>query len=598
MKPLDYLKDLTILYAEDDILARDEVVFSLEPYVKRVVTVGDGSEGVKKFEDISPDIVVTDIQMPKMNGIEMAQAIRKIDPEVPIVVTTAFNDSDYLLKAIDANITAYITKPLDLRQLIDKLAQIAGRHVMEQENRRMHRMLEQYQLAIDESTYIVNLSIDLETIHINDRLCELLCLRPENILGKHIFALLEPENEEERIGFKTAADEEREWHGEMVMGKSCEEQKYFRVTMIPMRNYADERVRFTLFMQDITELIRYRQLLQKELSATRRSLNENINYLAQYQQILDEATAICCFDPDGTIKRSDANFNKTIGADENELLGQSFFDLCSGVRDDIRAAIETAKESRALVHLQTRCKKEPEAKERIAHSVFKPIFTLDGKIEEIVSIHQDITELIELNEEIKSTQKEILFRLGEVAENHSKETGLHVRRVAEYSRILAELIGMEEEEREILYAAAPMHDIGKLTIPDHILHKPARLTPEEFEVMKEHTTKGAQMFANSERPFMKAAAIIAAQHHENFDGSGYPSGLDGENIHIYGRIVALADVFDALSVERVYKSAWPIDKILNFMRENRGVKFDPLLIDLFFENIDRFLQIHNTYRER
>jgi response regulator RpfG family c-di-GMP phosphodiesterase len=136
-----------------------------------------------------------------------------------------------------------------------------------------------------------------------------------------------------------------------------------------------------------------------------------------------------------------------------------------------------------------------------------------------------------------------------------------------------------------------MHDIGKIGIPDSVLPKPGKLTAEEFEVMKEHARIGSDIFKKSKRPLMQTASIIAHEHHEKWNGSGYPRGLSGENIHIYGRITALVDVFDALSCERVYKKAWPMEKIIDLIREERGKHFDPKLVDIFIENLDQFMEI-------
>ena len=175
----------------------------------------------------------------------------------------------------------------------------------------------------------------------------------------------------------------------------------------------------------------------------------------------------------------------------------------------------------------------------------------------------------------------------------SEETGNHVKRVAEYSRIFATAYGLEPKEAELLKLASPMHDIGKIGIPDAILLKPGRLNEEEFCVMKSHTSIGHDMFNHSHRPILRAAAIIAHQHHEKWDGSGYPQGLKGEDIHIFGRITAIADVFDALGSERVYKKAWELDRIINLFKEERGKHFDPKLVDLFIENLPKLLQVRD-----
>ncbi len=209
----------------------------------------------------------------------------------------------------------------------------------------------------------------------------------------------------------------------------------------------------------------------------------------------------------------------------------------------------------------------------------------------------NVTQLMEANEEIINTQKELLYRMGEIGETRSQETGNHVKRVAEYSRQLALLVGLNQETAQLLKMASPMHDIGKVAIPDRVLMKPGKLDAEEWEIMKTHASIGYELLRHSERPILQAAAIVAGQHHEKWDGSGYPNGFSGEDIHIYGRITALADVFDALASERVYKKAWPLDEILALIREQRGKHFDPQLVDLFLKNLDTFIAIRDQYRD-
>jgi putative two-component system response regulator len=209
----------------------------------------------------------------------------------------------------------------------------------------------------------------------------------------------------------------------------------------------------------------------------------------------------------------------------------------------------------------------------------------------------DVTKLKEADEEIINTQKELIFSMGEIGETRSKETGNHVKRVAEYSKQLALLIGLTNDEAELLKMASPMHDIGKVAIPDHVLLKPGKLNAEEWEIMKSHAVIGYELLRHSDRPILQAASIVAGQHHEKWDGSGYPNGSAGKDIHIYGRITAIADVFDALGSERVYKKAWPLDKILNLMEEQKGKHFDSELVDLFTKNLPVFLTIRDEFRD-
>jgi HD-GYP domain-containing protein (c-di-GMP phosphodiesterase class II) len=202
-----------------------------------------------------------------------------------------------------------------------------------------------------------------------------------------------------------------------------------------------------------------------------------------------------------------------------------------------------------------------------------------------------------LTEEIEESQKEIIFTISEIAEQRSNETGKHVKRVALYSKLLAQAYGLSKQEVENIYVASPMHDIGKMAIPDDILKKPGKLTDDEMRIMQGHAEIGFDMLKSSKRNIMKMSAIIAQEHHEKYDGSGYPKGLKGEQISIVGRIVALADVFDALGSRRVYKDKWNIDTILEFIQNEKGKHFDPKIVDLFFENLDEILTIHNSHQD-
>ncbi|MBU8905923.1 HD-GYP domain-containing protein [Desertibacillus haloalkaliphilus] len=202
-----------------------------------------------------------------------------------------------------------------------------------------------------------------------------------------------------------------------------------------------------------------------------------------------------------------------------------------------------------------------------------------------------------LAHEIEETQKEIIFTMGEIGESRSRETGNHVKRVAEYSKLLALLTGMSETEAELIKMASPMHDIGKVAIPDSILKKPGKLTKEEFDEMKTHAEVGYNLLKGSNRKILRAAAVIAHEHHEKWNGQGYPNQLKGEEIHIYGRITAIADVFDALASDRVYKKAWDMERILNLFKDEKGEHFDPELTDLFLENFHSFVEIKDQYRD-
>jgi putative two-component system response regulator len=199
--------------------------------------------------------------------------------------------------------------------------------------------------------------------------------------------------------------------------------------------------------------------------------------------------------------------------------------------------------------------------------------------------------------EIRKREQETVLRLSKAADSRDPETGAHIVRMANYSRVIAEQLGLSAAQQQLILEAAPMHDIGKVGIPDHILLKPGKLSIEEFAIMKKHAMLGYQILAESQSEMLQVGAEIALSHHEKFDGSGYPQGLIGEEIPLFARIVAVADVFDALTSERPYKSAWDIDKALALLHEGAGSHFDPQCVAAFVADWPQILEIKARYQE-
>lgn len=366
---ISFSKTLKVLFVEDNQESREQAIKLLENWFTNIIVAVDGEDGLNKFNNDRFDLIITDINMPKMNGIEMCSKIRGITKEIPIIILSAYNDSEHFLDTIKLNINGYVLKPIDITQFLDILYDTIERIKLKKE-------VYEYKLKLENAN--------------------------------------------------------------------------------------------------------------KELD----SLNHDL---------------------------------------ENQVL------------------------------------------ERIG-------------------------QIYALNKEIEDTQKEVVFTMGAIAERRSRETGQHVKRVALYSELFAIKYGLDKKDVEILKEASPMHDIGKVAIADNILNKPARLTPDEFEIMKQHSQLGFEMLNGSKRALLKVAATIAYEHHERWNGKGYPRGLKGEEISIYGRITSIADVFDALGSSRVYKEAWSDDKIFKFFKEEKGKHFEPKLVDIFFENIDQFLKIRDNYK--
>lgn len=215
--------------------------------------------------------------------------------------------------------------------------------------------------------------------------------------------------------------------------------------------------------------------------------------------------------------------------------------------------------------------------------------TLEERVEEATTL------VVQLNETLEISQRDVVLRLGEICEVRSRETGRHVQRVSEYSRLLAELMHLTPETVQLIQDASPLHDVGKVAIADDVLNKPGKYTAAEYDVMKQHTLIGYRLLSSSPQPLLQTAAIIALDHHEWWNGQGYPNAKVAEDIHLYGRIVAIADVFDALSFKRVYKEAWTDEAIKDFFQRQTGTQFDPQLGKLFLEHYPLFVEIRNQF---
>lgn len=463
-------KGMSILYVEDEMLIRENTKLLLETIFPHVKTASNGVEGLQLFQSTVFDIVITDILMPEMNGVTMVKQIKELNPQQPIIITSACEESSYLLELINLGVAQFLLKPIQTENMVRIVHEVVKniynqRKVNEftaqlkQDLIHQTTLLEQYKEIVDISTIVIKTDLQGNIIYTNDAFCKTSGYSSDEILTHGHRILRHPEMQKE-------------------------------------------------FYEDL-----WRTILNKQTWT-------------------------------GSIKNLKKN-------------GQNY----------------------------------------ITDTTIRPILDEFGNIIEFISISHDVTELYDLNDEIWQTQHEMLSLLGEVGETRSQETGNHVRRVAKYSKLLGELYGLEEDQLRLIYSASPMHDIGKIGIPDAILLKPGKLDSDEYDVMKTHSNIGYDILKNSNRPLLQAAAIIAHEHHEKWDGSGYPNALAGESIHIYGRIIALADVFDALSCDRVYKKAWPMDTIIEFIINERGRHFDPKLVDMFMANIDRFVEIAKEFKD-
>ncbi|MCD4758825.1 MAG: PAS domain S-box protein [Arcobacteraceae bacterium] len=334
--------------------------------------------------------------------------------------------------------------------------------------------------------------------------------------------------------------------------------------------------------------------LNQEVQQKTRKISKQKEYLKSLLQIYDKNVIFSKTDPKGFITHVSEAFCKISGYTKEELIGQNHNIIRHPdmPKETFRYLWEELKKGNK-VNIEVKNLKKDGGYYWVEAEI-EPEYDKKGVLVGYNAVRENITA----NKDIEAIQKEIIFTMGSIGESRSKETGNHVRRVAEYSYLFARLSELDENDCEILKQASPMHDIGKVAIPDSILNKAGSLDDDEMFIMKTHVEKGYEMLKTSDRPLLKTAAIVALEHHERWDGKGYPNALKAQEISIYGRITAMADVFDALGSDRCYKKAWSDDEIFQYFKDEKGKHFDPKLVELFFDNLELFLEIRERYKDK
>lgn len=320
-------------------------------------------------------------------------------------------------------------------------------------------------------------------------------------------------------------------------------------------------------------------------------------FLSDYKKAIDNSTIVSKTDKRGVITYANKAFCEISGYTEEELLGKPHNTVRHPdmPKEAFRQMWQTIKSGQTWQGEVKNLKKD--GGYYWVQATISPIYDNKNNLVEYVAIRQDITALINLSEEIQNTQKELIYRIGESVESRSKETGNHIRRVAKYAELLGKLYGLDTNTCETLSIASTMHDVGKIAIPDAILLKPGKLDRDEFEIMKTHAYIGYKILSGSKLPILQMAAEIAYGHHERYTGGGYPRNISGDAISIYARIVAVADVFDALIFDRIYKKSWDLQRVITLFKEEKGKQFDPKIVELLLTNIDDFMAIKRKYEE-
>ena len=464
--------------------------------------------------------------------------------------------------------------------------------------RRTGYLLEQYKEAVDQSTLVSKTDPNGIITYVNDSFEKLSGYSKNELMGEpHSIVRASSMSPATFKGMWKTIQSGQIWRGKITNRAKNGSLYTVQATIIPITDPHGKIQEYIAIRHDVTELEELRKLLEGQLDSSIKSLDEKMHLLQQYETAIDNASMLLRTDANGVITYVNNTYERISGFAKEELIGSRFEALRAPMVPGsfFKDLWQTVKRKKIWKNVIENVGKS--GKPFYIDSTIVPILNSDDSIREFMAIHHDVTAIYELQQEIIDTQREVVYTMGAIGESRSKETGNHVKRVAKYSYLLARHYGLEEEEAELLKQASPMHDIGKVGIPDAILNKPGKLDKEEWEVMMTHADLGYQMLQHSERPILKAAAIVAREHHEKWDGSGYPTGLSGEEIHIYGRITAVADVFDALGSDRVYKAKWEDEKIFGLFREERGKHFDPKLVDIFFEHLDEFLAVREELKD-
>lgn len=601
-KQLEYLKELVVLYVEDDEKIREEIVFFLERRVKKLIVGRDGQEGLELYKENKVDLIITDIQMPRLDGIKMSEQIKAMNKDARIIVITAFNDSDYLLEAINLNLKSYLTKPLDLMKLLNIMVESANDLYLKNKNQELINTFEQYKSVVDEKTIVSKADINGNITYVNKPFEEISGFTRDEVLGKSHNIIRHTDTSDELFEELWATIlNKKVWTGK-IKNKKKNGDYYIVDTIIkPILDLDGNIQEFIALRSDITELERSKEYFQNENYKTTKSLKESISIAKTYQEAIDNSNMIIKIDKDRKIKSVNEAFCRVSKYEKSDLEGKDYTILKSPDTSEkeyesfLNEMFDTLQKGKIWKGKVSNIGKD--GKNFHCNTYVVPLKNADGEIYEYMGIRHDITKIENLHKELEDTQRELIYRLGEVGETRSKETGNHVKRVALYSKLLAKKLGLNEDEVNRIYSASPMHDIGKIGIPDSILNKPDKLDEKELDIMRTHASLGHNILESSSRPILQAAAIISLTHHEKWDGTGYPNGLKGDDIHIFGRITAIADVFDALGSKRVYKQAWPLKDILNLFEEQKGKHFDPEFIELFMSNLDEFLEIKERYED-
>lgn len=590
-----------ILVIEDLSLISPQITSLLHSENYHVFTASDAKDALQEVALRPYDLIILDLELPDTNGEEILKQLKKNKEtsDTAVIIMTGTYEPDRVRRLITQGASEFFLKPFIAEELLMKIDFWID---AKRKNRQLEcerQLLQEYKDTVDRSSIVSKTDKRGVITYVNDKFCEISGYTYDELVGKPHNIVRHPDMAQETFKemWQTILSGQV-WEG-IVKNRKKDGTAYWVHSVInPIRDVNGKVIEYIAIRQDVTESEEYKARMALELNLTSESIEEIKLLAKQYEEAMIHTLALIRTDTNNIITFANETFYEISGYQEADIMGME----CSKLRTDKH------HENKDCERIQSEL-----AQKRIVKCLFEnigkngdyfytnttmyPIIDQKGNVIEHLHLMSDVTQEIKLHKEIEATQSEIIYKMGEIGESRNKETGNHVRRVAEYSKLLALKSGLSEEESEMIAMASPMHDIGKVAIPDAVLLKPGKLNDEEWAIMRTHSAIGYSVLSGSEYSMLKSAAIIAHQHHEKYNGTGYPNGLKGEDIHIYGRIVAIADVFDALGSDRPYKKGWELEKILELFQQERGEHFDPALVDLFLNHIDEFLAIRDKYQD-
>lgn len=462
-------------------------------------------------------------------------------------------------------------------------------------------IFKQYKDLLEKSLFVVYFDTKGDIIDVNKSLLGISKFKRNQIVGRKFGSFIANDSPN-NIDDIWAVLKIRQTFQGILKSKTADDSGFFYAKAIikPIINAKNEVMMYVCSLDDITDFEVKKQSLERSVNVLTEVSVEKDYLIQNYQTLLDRSTAMVVMQDEKFIEVN-KSCEEMFGYQGSGMVGKHVSLILKPDPEIPHKIANIRKELRDTGY----CK----AYLNCIDSNNKPLYVQaymlatkstknDPKFNKAYGIFHNVTELFQMQQELEDVQKEVLYAMGTISEGRSRETGNHIKRVAEFTYLLSNLYGLDKKQAELLKIASPMHDIGKLAIPDAILNKPGKLTDEEFEIMKTHAQKGYDMLCWSKRTILKTAAEIALTHHEWWNGNGYPQKLSGEQIPLCGRIVAVADVFDALSHDRCYKKAWPINEVVEHMMKNKGVQFEAKLVDLLVEHIDEFVKIKEEYADK